>query len=286
MSAGAPGTFEVVMRNDGTATWDDQFRLGTVGDMAGDGSRFEELAGYPDVGRIHLAAGATVAPGQTYAFRFAIVAPTASRAYDVKFRMVHENVQWFGDTATQAVTVTGGAAPTTPAPATPAAGADEIDLSQAVIHNSAGDAASWAVTAKLTQLSLQANGVHIDFTKRDGPQSWPDVPDASRWAPGDSIEYTLWIVIKVNGQWHASGCIEYWRGADRNGGPPSGYAQNWYYDAGRWGAMTGHQPAVGEQVGFFVTAGDERNSGLTIVKERSNVILVPFPSDSGANISR
>jgi hypothetical protein len=47
--------------------------------------------------------------------------------------------------------------------------------------------------------------------------------------------------------------------------------------------MTGHQPAVGEKVGFFVTAGNARNEGaVTSVKERSNVVIVPFPTDGGA----
>ena len=74
---------------------------------------------------------------------------------------------------------------------------------------------------------------------------------------------------------------EYWRGLDRNGGPPSEYARNWYYDPIRWGAMVGHQPAPGEMVGFFVSAGDARNNGPISVKERSNVVLVPFPGSGG-----
>src|SRR5580700_4990726 len=49
--------------------------------------------------------------------------------------------------------------------------------------------------------------------------------------------------------------------------------------------MAGHQPTVGEQVGFLVTAGDARNNGPTILKERSNVVVVPFPSASGASFT-
>ena len=45
--------------------------------------------------------------------------------------------------------------------------------------------------------------------------------------------------------------------------------------------MTGHQPAPGEFVGFMVTAGDARNSGVVSVQERSNLVAIPFPS-SGA----
>jgi hypothetical protein len=118
----------------------------------------------------------------------------------------------------------------------------------------------------------------VDFTKKDGVGSWPDVPFG---APGDSLEYTLWIVLNINGRWYTSGCIEFWRGLDRNGGPPSAYGQNWYYDPIRWGVMAGYQPQPGEMVGFFVTSGDQRNNGAFKIKERSNVVLVPFPSGSG-----
>jgi hypothetical protein len=47
--------------------------------------------------------------------------------------------------------------------------------------------------------------------------------------------------------------------------------------------MAGHQPAPGEQVGFLVTAGDARNNGASVVHERSNVVVLPFPDDSGAS---
>ena len=76
--------------------------------------------------------------------------------------------------------------------------------------------------------------------------------------------------------------MEYWKGLERSGGPPSGYARDWYYDPIRWSPMSGYQPAVGEQVGFLVTAGDARNNGNVIVKERSNVVVVPFPGGAGA----
>ncbi|GAC1373596.1 MAG: hypothetical protein NVSMB47_20880 [Polyangiales bacterium] len=158
----------------------------------------------------------------------------------------------------------------------------DAELASATVYTSPSDVASWPVTATITKLDMNLDGVHIDFTKRDGAGSWPDVPFG---APGDSLEYTLWIVIAVDGHWYTSGCIQYWRGLDRNGGPPSGYAANWYYDAIRWQKMTGHQPTVGETVGFFVTAGNARNvtdkSGSTVY-ERSNMVVVPFPADPGA----
>ncbi|MBI3724019.1 hypothetical protein HY251_08720, partial [bacterium] len=104
------GTFTVIMRNDGLATWDDGYRLGVVGDLSGDGARFIEGTG-AEANRVHLADGATVPPGGTYTFSFAVKAPsTPSHAYDVKLRMVHEGVSWFGETAEQVV-VTGTTPP-------------------------------------------------------------------------------------------------------------------------------------------------------------------------------
>jgi hypothetical protein len=148
-------------------------------------------------------------------------------------------------------------------------------LSQATVHNSPSDVARWPATSTLTRLDLMPSGVHVESTKQG---SWPDVTPPGWSGP---LQYTIWIVLRINGQWHTSGCIEYWRGLYENGGPVGQYAQNWYYDPIRWGPMSGHQPAPGEQVGFFVTAGDARNNGPTAVKERSNVVMVSFPSNGG-----
>ena len=160
-----------------------------------------------------------------------------------------------------------------------------LDVSSWTVLNSPSDIGAWAETATITSLVLGPDGVHIDFTKRDGAGSWPDVPFIT---PGENLEYTLWMVVRIDGQWFTSGGLQYWRGLDQMGGPPSMYAANWYYDPGRWGPMTTHQPAVGEWVGFFVAAGNERNvtdhSG-TMVLERSNVVLVPFPDDTGATFT-
>jgi hypothetical protein len=49
--------------------------------------------------------------------------------------------------------------------------------------------------------------------------------------------------------------------------------------------MAGHQPAPGEQVGFLVTSGDARNNGPSSVKQRSNVVIVSFPSNSGGSFA-
>jgi hypothetical protein len=158
-------------------------------------------------------------------------------------------------------------------PATP--NTDQIDLSQAIVENSPPDTPSWPVTAPITELDLATPGIYVNFEKRNGYGSWPDVA---------GLQYTQWLVLNINGQWYASGVNQFWRGLEFNGGGPSGYAADLYYDSIRWPMMVGYQPAVGELVGFFVAAGNARNvhddSG-TVVLERSNVLLVPFPPNTG-----
>jgi hypothetical protein len=156
---------------------------------------------------------------------------------------------------------------------------EAIDLAQAAILNSP-DVTGWTPTATITSVDIRPDGIHVDFTKRDGPDSWPDVTFIT---PGEDLEYTVWMVVNVGGKWYTSGGLEFWRGLDQMGGPPSQYAEHWYYDPGRWGVMTTHQPAVGELVGFFVTSGDQRNTGgQALVHERSKIVMLPFPTDAGA----
>jgi hypothetical protein len=174
-------------------------------------------------------------------------------------------------------------APSAPQAAPPppvASGQDAINLHQVIVTGgSPRDVASWPVTASLNALDFQASGVAVQFSKKDGSGRWPDV-----LPPGwdGMLQYTLWMVVNVNGQWYTSGGVEYWYGLGRNGGPPSEFARNWYYSQAVWGALATRQPNVGEQVGFFVTAGDARAKDVRAVSERSNVVMVPFPSNAGA----
>ncbi len=156
---------------------------------------------------------------------------------------------------------------------------EAIDLQQATIFNSP-DVKGWATTAKITRIDINADGIHVEHTKRDGAGSWPDVPFITE---GEDLQYTIWMVVNQGGKWYTAGGLQFWRGLDRMGGPPSQYAEHWYYDPVRWELLATHQPAVGELVGFFVTAGNQRNTGgAALVFERSKIVMVPFPSDAGA----
>ena len=166
-----------------------------------------------------------------------------------------------------------------PAPAPMPVNGDQLDLHQVIVRGPSTDVANWPVTTSIRMLDFNSSGVSVDFSKRDGPGRWPDVVPPG-WTGG--IEYTLWMVVNIGGQWYTAGGVEFWNGLVRSGGPPSQFASNWYYNPQIWGPLDSHQPAPGEQVGFFVTAGDQRAKDVRIVTERSNVVLVPFPSDSGA----
>ena len=169
--------------------------------------------------------------------------------------------------------------PPPPPPPAPSGPSDAIDLSTAIITDgSPKDVAGWPITTAITSMDFGGNGVRVDFSKKDGGGRWPDVVP-----PGwdGSLQYTLWMVVFIDGRWYTSGGAEYWYGLDRQGGPPNEFAYNWYYSPAVWGPLANHQPANGERVGFFVTAGDARAKDVRTVNERSNVVALPFPSGGG-----
>jgi hypothetical protein len=158
---------------------------------------------------------------------------------------------------------------------------DQMNLGQAVVYNSPADVASWPITTHITRIEMLGcnGGVAPTFAAQN---RWPDYTPSGWDGP---LQYTLWAVVNVNGQWNTSGFIQFWRGRENTGAPilplGCGFPVNWAYDA-RWGPMNGYRPHVGEQMGFFVTAGDARNQGgPTSVRERSNVVVVNLPSDYG-----
>jgi hypothetical protein len=157
---------------------------------------------------------------------------------------------------------------------------DAMNMDQVAVYNSPADIASWPATTRITRLTMRPSGSTSPGVSIDFGNNWPDYTPPG-WS--GSVQYTVWAVVKVNGHWYTSGFIEMWRGRDSTGAPIlSDFARNWAYDS-RWGPMAGYQPQVGDQMGFFVTAGDARGfSGVTSVRERSNVVVVSLPpGDSG-----
>jgi hypothetical protein len=169
-------------------------------------------------------------------------------------------------------------------PNTPPPPDGEAALQSATVLFSPPDVASFPATTKITAFSLTNAGFQFLFTKRDGPDSWPDV---LVFPPDGMIEYTQWILVKVNGKWYTAAGQLVWRDPAQTlflGGNPSGFTTNIYYAADRWAPITNYAIANGEYVGFFVTAGASRNNqdhtGITVA-ERSNVVMIPFPGDAG-----
>lgn len=163
---------------------------------------------------------------------------------------------------------------------------EELDLQLAVLHDNPPNLASWPVTTSLTEVDFTNDGVHVVFSRLDGPERWPDIIPPDWEGP---LQYTLGMVECVDGQWHASAAIQYWYGLEASGGNialDDQVAVNWYYDD-RWGELAGRQPATGETIGIFVVAGNARGVHedtplQSPVMERSNVVLVPMPDVNGA----
>ena len=192
-------------------------------------------------------------------------------------------------------------APGDAAPEAQAPDPTTLDLHQVTLFDNPANVADWPETTKITAVEFQymgADGVRVEFSKRDGAGSWPDVTPPGWTGP---LEYTLGFVEKINGRWYGSAAIQFWRGLDAFGGnvakdivtagPCATFglgsscqvAKNWYYD-GRWGNLAGYQPATGEIVGVFVVAGNLRgvtDGSQSPVKERSNVVLLRMPGWSG-----
>lgn len=167
------------------------------------------------------------------------------------------------------------------------AAGDMIDVGS-IVWTGGPNLGSFARTSTIQQLQLRTTGVHVDFDKKDGAGRWPDNTTPGWEGP---LQYSIGMVLKVNGTWYGSAPIELWYGLDESGGqiqaqtvplatacPGGGQVpNNWFYDA-RWGALHCYQPKPGEQIGMFVVAGDPRNN-FTPVTERSNVVLIPLPTD-------
>ena len=196
-------------------------------------------------------------PGFTYYWRARAADPTTAGPYS----------------APQAFVVTETAAPpavTNPPPSS-GGGSGQGFPAGAVVWDNPQDLPSWAQTATITSVQFTSSAFLVDFDKRTGAGRWPDVPFGT-----GNLEYTLGMCVNIAGQWNCSATVQFWYGRDLTAsGRPDEIGINWWYDS-RWGTLKGYQPAMGETVGIFVAAGNLRDNGAVIVKERSNVVMMPF----------
>lgn len=157
-----------------------------------------------------------------------------------------------------------------------------------VILQGPPEIANWRETARITSVEFRRDNFLVRHTK-EGTQrgvSWPGV-HIPGWGNGadDSgeIQWTLWIVMNVNGRWVTAGCIEYWAeetpslGVNRGGAAPfSDGAHNWWYQVP---GMAGIQPEAGDRIGVMAVAGDQRMKDVRSVEERTPIAWVTVPLD-------
>ncbi len=128
------------------------------------------------------------------------------------------------------------------------------------------------MTSRLTQIEFRPNNIRVDHTRRG---QWPGVDIG-----GALQEATLWVFFKINGVWYGTGGERFRPSqTDKQLTKPSDIGPGWLYDPNRWGPMTNYVPRPGELVGFMMVAGSTRSDDRAPVKERSGVVLVPFPAD-------
>lgn len=160
---------------------------------------------------------------------------------------------------------------------------DAVPVQSLMLEGGSPSVADRAQTATITQVNFTPTGLVIDFTKRDGPGRWPDVVPPGWDGP---LQYTVWIGMQLQGQWHVCAVLEFWYGrglwADQDAGGDATSNQqiqrNWTYFCG----PLARQPNPGEPVLFLVTAGDQRRMDVAAVRERSNLVVIPFPASAPA----
>jgi hypothetical protein len=160
-----------------------------------------------------------------------------------------------------------------------------FDMRNAIILNSPAEMGYWPETGRITSVNFTVEAFEVDFTKRDGPDRWPDFTPPG-WS--GSLQYTLGMCVNPSGnQWYCSAVVQFWHGrALSDSTPPSYVGRNWFYD-GRWNPIVGYNPSNGEIVGLFAAAGNQRDQtfgfGLCPARcERTNVVLVPWHNDDAA----
>lgn len=153
---------------------------------------------------------------------------------------------------------------------------EDFDLGAVTIVSSP-DVRGFAVTSRVSSLAFAPGTITIDHSLRG---TWPPVVIAD---DGTTQEATIWVFFHIGGQWYATGGErlrpDQTTKALEN---PSVIGRDWLYDPGRWGVMTGYVPSPGDLVGFMVVAGSTRSDDHVIVRERTGVVLVPFPADGVA----
>lgn len=165
--------------------------------------------------------------------------------------------------------------------AAPVSAQDALDL-HAVAMPHSPPVADWPQTVRIVQLDMDPRGGIALTFDQPLPERWKWFSNPAE--PSDNFQFTVWACVQRT---YCAGFVEMWAGRSMTDGSlPAllGGYQNWWGDARHlWDSMSDYRPSPGDEVDFFVTAGNGRLvSGVSSVAERSNVVAIRLPAgDSG-----
>lgn len=169
--------------------------------------------------------------------------------------------------------------PDPPDPPDPSHDVPIIAFDDVIVVGSDRDVFGYPEAAVLGVFNLRDGEMEIQTS---GTDAWPTVRvGADDVHPAQAA--TLWIFLRIAGQWYATGA-ERLRPEQLHGGKPEGDARtlvgsDWLYDPNRWGPMAGYNPAPGEWVGVMVVAGSTRSDHQVPVQARTNVLMYRWPDE-------
>lgn len=244
----------ITVQNTGTTSWTTALRysLGTQGDS--DPFHMQSA-------RVDLASGDTcIPPGGQHTFQLELAAPDMAGVYTSDWRMVQDDVEWFGDTLARDIAVV-----------CPAAGEDAIDLSTVTIVKGALQVAQWPKTSTLTEVTVTEDTM-CTYHSKSGV--WPSVQFFDD--PATLVEGNQWVFARINGQWFG-GAAEWMRPSQQCKGVPAASvgAEEFYNDNEE--PLHSWYPAHGELVGVMVSTPARAYPAMATLDERSNVVLVAWP---------
>lgn len=166
-----------------------------------------------------------------------------------------------------------------------------IDLSKVTVLNADRACLGFTRSAQILTWGLVPGRMSI---RSRGTEGWPlAFPDD----PGDGAAGTLWLFLNIGGTWFASGA-ENLRKSQLNGDKPEVLdpgagdrisnlvGGGWFTNDKFQNPIAGYNPQPGEAVGLMLTSGMTRLNNLPTIRQRSNVLVIAWPNDSGANPCR
>lgn len=161
---------------------------------------------------------------------------------------------------------------------------DGIDLHRAVVHRSPADIADWPITIAISRITNDPEGgLVLEFNH---PMDFPEFTPPDFKEP---LQFTVWMAVRLGDVWHTAGVVQMWRGRQMGDGtlpePLTKYAfwcgNRASGDPHAFEEMGDYQPAVGDQVGIFVSSGNARlNRDVPQAHMRSQVALITLQADS------